>query len=702
MRNIIRGISRFVSAIGRFIRVLFVTTFTIFIIIAALVVTSFFFRIEVATFVLGQLFGIYGFSEARFQIEEISDQRVHIADLSLGTDAPAVKSVSVSYELVDLWRGQVKAIVLDGARIEGNFEQTGGVGGASLDLSWISDQLSRTGATITLNDGLFLFYGTPGGNIAVAVDAQADFSRLPAVVSLTVRSEDHEPSGPLAKFTFNGAGTIEKAGVNIKGPATVTFANGRVGQWNIDRLEYDDVAELHVIGSSARFALSSPIDLSVRQLGEGKGAEVESPLSFDLRTGAAQIVFEWEAGLSGNAEITDGSIEVEAWRLKADNINLQLPFEQRGSSAELKLECLVVDLSEVPRFNPQNFDASLKREGDDLLVDATAVTRDTSAKLDLSGKYSIAEGVGAFEIGPSILNFNLDTLQPVDVSPLLSSFRNTVGKVHVSGNLTVSPTSPPESRARILIDDLETDFSALSFVGLSGTLELEDLFDPISAPGQTFVARDMTAPIPIKDPKLVLHWVRTGTNPVVRIQSAEGQFADGTIGVGSTSIQLSDDRYDLTLLFNGLSLETLFEEWAGGRVSGDGTLSGTVPVTLTQDGPIITEGGLAAENQGFIKVHWGDSRESLTNRGNEVALMVQALDNFQYRELTVGVRRRSNEDLTLQVLLEGSNPDVLNGYPFRINVNLYGDLENVLAAIAEGQSLTQDLLRARLKSGNKE
>jgi hypothetical protein len=52
--------------------------------------------------------------------------------------------------------------------------------------------------------------------------------------------------------------------------------------------------------------------------------------------------------------------------------------------------------------------------------------------------------------------------------------------------------------------------------------------------------------------------------------------------------------------------------------------------------------------------------------------------------------------LTLAIGLEGANPAVLDGYPFRFNINLSGELAPILAAVREGRRIGAELLQGGL------
>ena len=65
------------------------------------------------------------------------------------------------------------------------------------------------------------------------------------------------------------------------------------------------------------------------------------------------------------------------------------------------------------------------------------------------------------------------------------------------------------------------------------------------------------------------------------------------------------------------------------------------------------------------------------SQGNQ-ALVFKALDNFYFSELKVGVTRKSGKGLELNVGMEGHNPDLGNGIPFRFNITLAGQVENAM------------------------
>ena len=655
---------------------------------------------QVATFALDQYLALNGYPDNRFSIDELTSNRTRISSISLGPEAPAIRSISLSYRLSDLGRGRLRSVKIDG--VEAVFDASSS-DKTRPDLSDFDIDLTpflNTGASVVISDVSMSIAGSPVGKVQIDADAKADFSQSPAPLSVNIEATPLEEASPMSGFAFRGTGTVEKNGFDVSGPTKVVFANGQVANWVIDRLEYDDRAHLSISNQTAEFALASPVVISIAESAPEGASQEEERLQLEIQSGGIEVRANWQDELSGHVSVSNGNLDVAKWRLRAEDIDFEMPFRGEMLTGEAKISALLSSVSGKPRFAPQRLAATIQSRKNTADVAATLSPLNSSQKISLSGSYSVAEAKGTFEIGPDTLVFAKGALQPSQVSPLLTNFENVAGPAKVSGTIEYELNERPQSEVFVALEGVNLDFGALSVVGLRGQMTVIDLLSPHSPPGQTLTAQKLTAPIPLQSPSVSLHWLQGSEDPTIRIEAGKGTFAEGTIGLQPASIRLNASQHKFVLVFEDLSLDRLFKNYGGGRINGVGTLSGSIPVTLTADGPIIAKGELAAVKPGVIKVNWGDSRDAMVSQSSEVALMVEALDNFQYQQLKAVVQRPSAGELTFQVLLEGANPDVLDGHPFRFNVNLTGNLETVLNAFEEGQSLTQDLLRTRMNTAN--
>jgi hypothetical protein len=154
----------------------------------------------------------------------------------------------------------------------------------------------------------------------------------------------------------------------------------------------------------------------------------------------------------------------------------------------------------------------------------------------------------------------------------------------------------------------------------------------------------------------------------------------------------------LTVQVRGISMRRLVGLLEVEGLQADGTLAGDLPLQLGPEGLQIDQGKLGAVDKGRIQVEFGTAQDTLASQGQSVNLMVRALKDFRYDILSLTVTRPASGDLALGITMQGNNPDVLDGYPFKFNINLTGDLEPILAALQTGRRLTTDLLQRALEN----
>ena len=79
--------------------------------------------------------------------------------------------------------------------------------------------------------------------------------------------------------------------------------------------------------------------------------------------------------------------------------------------------------------------------------------------------------------------------------------------------------------------------------------------------------------------------------------------------------------------------------------------------------------------------------------------MLRALQNFLYDELSLAIDKPAETDLRLALVLLGRNPELLEGYPFRFNINLEGDTGQLVEALSQAYILSNRMLRRAWRIG---
>ncbi len=372
-------------------------------------------------------------------------------------------------------------------------------------------------------------------------------------------------------------------------------------------------------------------------------------------------------------------------------------FKREG--APLTAEARLAQTPEPRLFQPLRFTLDMMPDGQAFTFTGRAGPDRTDALLPVAGRLDPETQAVEAEIGPGPVRFTRNGVQPRAFSPMLETLREADGTVRLQSALSYDPETGVESGARLVIEDLDVRLPTGRLEGLAGSVEIRDLIDPRTPPQQTLSARRFLSAIPLEEPTLVFQLEDNGDGPVVRIESAQGGLAGGLVRVVNTPIRINADTQDLVLTVESLSLPYIYEEWSAGRLSGTGMLSGAIPLRVTGGGVVIENGRVAAMEPGQLTVNWGDARGALIGQGDQVALMVRALEGFEYERFEIGLERPAQGELAFAITLEGRNPGVLSGQPFVFNINLSGNLEDLLTAIGDGVGITADMLSGGLDSG---
>jgi hypothetical protein len=113
-------------------------------------------------------------------------------------------------------------------------------------------------------------------------------------------------------------------------------------------------------------------------------------------------------------------------------------------------------------------------------------------------------------------------------------------------------------------------------------------------------------------------------------------------------------------------------------LTGEGSLDGVLPVRLTEGAAIIEGGELAATKAGVLRYDAGKAPAALQASGEGVALLLQALENFHYEALRITLDGRTDATMDIGLHVGGANPDLYGGHPIEFNLNLEGEIGNIL------------------------
>ncbi|MBI3355387.1 MAG: YdbH domain-containing protein, partial [Nitrospirae bacterium] len=172
----------------------------------------------------------------------------------------------------------------------------------------------------------------------------------------------------------------------------------------------------------------------------------------------------------------------------------------------------------------------------------------------------------------------------------------------------------------------------------------------------------------------------------------------GTVTSRGPMADLLRPPFQATFSLRNLDLAKVLSVEQQKALQGTGTLNGMLPVTVTSVGVTIKNGVVEAQPPGGI-IRYGSIPESSTiisESDSHLRLVAQALNNFHYTLLRVGVKYTENGMLNLAAQLEGRNPDVKNTPPIHLNLTVQEHIPTLLKSLRLVEDI-QDAVEKRYK-----
>jgi len=280
------------------------------------------------------------------------------------------------------------------------------------------------------------------------------------------------------------------------------------------------------------------------------------------------------------------------------------------------------------------------------------------------------------------LTFEEGGLQPSDVFPFFALSGPFSGIVSSRTDLVVDLNEPPTGLITLHLKDANFRNPVFAFSNISETLELPIEHLPGSRPDQ--VVSGAISAGPLEDaPFRMVYTIHPDLGVDVK-EVTVGGFG-GSFGLKNLSVQADRTAADGTIFLDAVDFEVLTRVADIEGFHADGVLSGNIPFAIRGDQLVTQKGKLRALGSGRL-TYTSPSLDAAAQTDSQMELLVEALRDFHYNALSLDLELPENGDGSLLLNLQGNNPDVLDGHPFDINVNLesnFNKLANDLYKIYE-------------------
>lgn len=618
-----------------------------------------------------------GIAPVAFTVSFIGLRSISLSDVVVGDpSAPdaSIDSVTVSYSLGELMSGHVRSIDVGEAGVRMTISEDGlslgaldpvlkGEGGGDMQLPPV--EISSLSAEIKTPQGAL----SVSGPLSIAPDGEALAVSTNGV--LIAEEAEIQRISPLHAV---GSARIASAAISIA--AEVSASQG--GQPGISLMkiegEYDNASKRGVLRGEGAISLERD-GMTLAKL-----VPALAPYYIDL-TGA--VSYRGEALYDGEALSVSGEADMQSLALRQTaagdaRMSGKVKFEATtgGSTVPLRFDLSnvrVEDMSRPERFAPVTIEGPVtvdKRRVDTRLVVRSALPAIRGTRLsNINAHYDIAKGEGGI-IADGDMALAPGKLELQTVLPFLKDrVTQTSGGVSYSAQAKFSHAGLATS-GRATLKDLGLVTSSASARGISGVVNLGNLLPPMTSGVQTLTIRELDAGVPLERGTVSFELDRTG----LRLIDAAWPFADGRLVLASRDgSALADDAAFLLTVENvDLGILLKIADIPGLRATGH--IAGSIPVVIRNGDPVLVDGSLSAQENGIIvyQSEAGDAAQT-----EQTKLLTDALKNFHYTALSGGLSGNANGEVVLRLSLRGSNPDLYEGYPFAINVNVEGSLADL-------------------------
>ncbi|MEQ1609820.1 MAG: YdbH domain-containing protein, partial [Hyphomonadaceae bacterium] len=298
----------------------------------------------------------------------------------------------------------------------------------------------------------------------------------------------------------------------------------------------------------------------------------------------------------------------------------------------------------------------------------------------VTGRHSLGDNEGSLTFEPIPLIFAPRVFQPYDLAPMLRGPAGVTGRADISG---AASWTADGLKASATADLRKVGFALASagvFEGVSGKLEITDLINMKSAPGQQITIDKVTFGLPIE--KGTIRFQLVGYDRI-RLEGAEWPFGGGFIRVKPMDFAFTSEAEN-RIVAQAVSwdLAKLVEQFKLPDMKLVGIVAGDFPVVFRTGSAAIDNATLEASKEGGVIQYSGSPGDAAAQADQNSKMVFDALKDFRYQVLKVGL----NGDLAGRMLMSlsvlGRNPNVLGGQPFQLNIGIDSEFVRLLTSTA--------------------
>ncbi|MDE1152762.1 MAG: YdbH domain-containing protein [Micavibrio sp.] len=300
-----------------------------------------------------------------------------------------------------------------------------------------------------------------------------------------------------------------------------------------------------------------------------------------------------------------------------------------------------------------------------------------SAKID--GKYDSATQGGniALSMRPTTFTQNVT---PVALSfPLTQTYlQDGFGTMGLSAALAWTKGKNgfvTTSGGQLYLKDFTCTIRDNVFTDVSTVLNLDSVMPPVLK-HQTIAVGALNVGLPLTEGIVE---ASLDANRVFTLHKAEWNAAGGKISSSAFTMPLDTMTTNVTLTATKLNLQDLFQIAPLDGLSAQGSVNGTLPLSIQNGAFMLTNGVLQTTGPGVIKYNPTKVPSFLQNPSSQQIIdLKSALTSFEFNSLKMTVDGELGKTQKISLQISGKNPLFYSGHPVNFNLNVEGPIENII------------------------
>lgn len=352
----------------------------------------------------------------------------------------------------------------------------------------------------------------------------------------------------------------------------------------------------------------------------------------------------------------------------------------------------IVQNMEAPLVAPVIGSGDLRLEGDKAAFRYTLKSTG-GAKLGVGeGSHDVASAKGQTVFTFDRLEFQKRGLQPEKLAPVL---RGVVGATTgAAKGVATFAWSPGEltSKASIAFEDI-TFVGPTRIVemtsGLNGEIAFSQLW-PVATEGVQTVTIDSIGfyvPVPLKNGTVSFDLPGDET---LHVHEAEFPWFGGALGVYEADMSIAGDRASIPLRADDIDVSQVLEFVDVEGLTGDGVLSGVLPLVVENGKAKIVGGVLTSNGPGFVS-YVGQAATQASAAGEQPKTAFDLLRDLRYTSLKVTVDGPLDGRIDFRMEFNGEGTLHRNRQDVRVPVNYRITLDAALLELLNQAALSRDI-----------